>query len=457
MDGNILSRGRKRVGLAGSGVIAVVLTWTFSPGMPVLWGPRADAASKAAGLALFEHEWQPHDPIAKGDGLGPVFNASSCVACHFQGGVGGGGDNLHNVNAFEVLPSKDRPGVQSGLVHAFAVENRFLERDAALRTLFPITPGVLKVSGDPHCRYEFRTRDIDPLRTESVNSTALFGAGWIDRISAKAITHQNLKQSFTSIGRELGSDFSGVSPGRYRVLPDGRVGKFGWKAQFATLEEFVAAACANEIGLGNPHREQAKPIGFRDYPEVNPDLDGKQFSALVAFVDTLSRPEEVTPQEPAAAAEAARGKALFKTVGCAICHTPDMGGITGVYSDFLLHGITDRTAGTDTYGPGGEPEFPVPSKHPRPDEWKTPMLWGVADSAPYFHDGGAPTLEAAIRRHKGAAEAVTHAYEKLAETDREAVVTFLKTLKAPADAKPATPAEESELAAASSDAARRKP
>ena len=129
MDGNALSRGRKRVGLVGSGVIALGLIWGFSPGLPVLWGPRANASTKAAGLALFEHSWQPHDPIAKGDGLGPVFNASSCVACHFQGGVGGGGDNEHNVRAFEVLPSKDRPGVESGLVHAYAVANQFLEND----------------------------------------------------------------------------------------------------------------------------------------------------------------------------------------------------------------------------------------------------------------------------------------------------------------------------------------
>ena len=40
---------------------------------------------------MFEREWQPNDPLAHGDGLGPVFNAKSCAACHFQGGVGGGG------------------------------------------------------------------------------------------------------------------------------------------------------------------------------------------------------------------------------------------------------------------------------------------------------------------------------------------------------------------------------
>lgn len=437
MDGNELSRGRRRVGWIGSGVIVAAAAWFLSPGLPVLWAPRADAATKQAGLALFEHEWQPHDSLAQGDGLGPVFNASSCVACHFQGGVGGGGSNEHNVNAFEAMPTKDRPEVQGGLVHAFAVENRFLEKSDSLHVLFPIIPGTVVTGGDPHCKYQYRTRDFDPVRTESVNSTALFGAGWIDRISTKAISQQSFRRLFTTMSRELQSDFRGVGTGRYRVLPDGRIGKFGWKAQFATLEEFVAAACANEIGLGNPQRPQAKPMGFLNYPEVNPDLDRKQFNALVAFVDTLSRPEEVEPKSPVLAAQAARGKELFTTIGCALCHTPDMGGVNGIYSDFLLHSLEDRSnGGSGSYGPDS-PEFPVPSEHPRPDEWKTPMLWGVADSAPYFHDGGSPTLEAAIQRHKGGAEPVTKAYNNLASPDRDAIIGFLKTLKAPTDAKPA--------------------
>ena len=443
MDGNALSRGRKRVGWLATGAIALGLAWTFSPGLPVLWGPRADAATKAAGLALFEHEWEPHDPLAQGDGLGPVFNASSCVACHFQGGVGGGGTNEHNVQAFEALPASGHPEVQTGLVHAFAVENKFLEKSDELRRLFPIVKGGVVIRN--HC--EYRTRDFDPLRTESVNSTALFGAGWIDRMDPKAITQHSLKESFAAIGRELSSDFRGVSPGRYRVLADGRVGKFGWKAQFATLEEFVAAACANEVGLGNPRREQARPMSFKGYPAVKPDLDSRQFDALVAFVDTLDRPEEVAPSGSAVSAEASRGKEVFAQVGCAICHTPDMGGVKGVYSDFLLHSLDDKSRGGDSdYGPDAVPEFPLPLEHPRLDEWKTPPLWGVADSAPYFHDGGAHNLEVAIRRHKGGAEPVSKAYELLPQTDRDAVIAFLKTLKAPALAKPAGRADKAELA-----------
>jgi CxxC motif-containing protein (DUF1111 family) len=228
-----------------------------------------------------------------------------------------------------------------------------------------------------------------------------------------------------------------MPPGRPRVLPDGRVGKFGWKAQFATLEEFVAAACANEIGLGNPGMEQARPMVSLNYPEVERDLNDAQFRALVAFVDTLPRPVEVAPGDADQQHQAGRGKALFGEVGCAACHVPDMAGVEGVYSDFLLHRLDDRSKG----GGGYRETLPVPfpEDHPLPEEWKTPPLWGVADSAPYFHDGGSPTLEAAVRRHHGDAESATAAYLALPANDRAALIEFLKTLKAPSDAAPVSP------------------
>jgi CxxC motif-containing protein (DUF1111 family) len=419
--------------LVGGGLI-----WAFTPGIPMIWEPRASGEEKSVGASLFIHAWEPHDSLAAGDGLGPVFNARSCVECHFQGGVGGGGDNQHNVLAFEAHPTKDRHEVSGGLIHAFAVENRFLETQPKLHKFFPIVPGGLKVVGG--C--QILTRDFDPIRTQGVNSTALFGAGWIDRISSKSITHNSLRIGVSAVGRELNGDLNGITPGRRRVLADGRVGKFGWKAQFATLDEFVAAACANEIGLGNPRMAQAKPMVECDYPAVKPDLDGSQFHALVAFVDTLPRPKEVEPSDAHEAKIAARGKELFSKIGCATCHTPDMGGVAGVYSDFLLHRLDDRSNGSGGYGE--TPDVPLPEAHPLPEEWKTPPLWGVADSAPYFHDGGSPTLEAAILRHKGGAVRVTDAYEALPHSDRDAIMAFLRTLKAPVDALPLPPEAKSQ-------------
>ena len=53
------------------------------------WRPKLDVRESQAGRDLFLHEWTPGDPLASsGDGLGPVFNAKSCAACHQQGGVG---------------------------------------------------------------------------------------------------------------------------------------------------------------------------------------------------------------------------------------------------------------------------------------------------------------------------------------------------------------------------------
>ncbi len=420
---------RRRVGVGLSVLVVSWLLWILTPGIPVLSGPHASAEVQQAGLALFEHEWQPGDSLASGDGLGPVFNERSCVACHFQGGVGGGGDARHNVASFEARPVPGRPEVQGGVIHSFAVSKDCRENAGDLHDFFPVVKGGLKIVGG--CTVE--VRDFDPVQVQMVNTTALFGAGWVDRISSKSIVHQGRQQLWQVVGKEILADLTSIPPGRPHVLADGRIGKFGWKAQFATLEEFVAAACANELGLGNPMMEQARPWTHGTHEKVNADLDASQFRALVAFVDTLPRPVEILPEETRARDQAERGKVLFGQVGCTICHTPDLGGVSGVYSDFLLHQIAERKAS----GYSEETSVPLPEDHPRPDEWKTPPLWGVADSAPYFHDGATPSLEAAIKRHRGDAQLVTHAFESLDHADRAAIVGFLKSLKAPAEARPA--------------------
>jgi CxxC motif-containing protein (DUF1111 family) len=420
---------RRRVGVGLSVLFASWLLWIFTPGIPVLSGPHASAEVRQAGLVLFEHDWEPGDTLSSGDGLGPVFNERSCVACHFQGGVGGGGDVKHNVASFEALPAPGRTEVQGGVVHAFATSNDFRETAKGLHDFFPIVPGGLRIVGG--CTVE--TRDFDPVRVQVVNPTALFGAGWVDRISGKSIVHQGRQRLWQNVGKELLAELNNVPSGRPRVLAGGRIGKFGWKAQFATLEEFVGAACANELGLGNPMMEQARPWTRASRPKVDADLDSSQFRSLVAFVDTLPRPVEVLPADPRGRDQVERGRALFGQIGCAICHTPELAGVSGVYSDFLLHRVAERKA----TGYSEETSVPLPHDYPLPDEWKTPPLWGVADSAPYFHDGATPTLEGAIRRHRGDAELVTHAYEALDQSGRAAVVSFLKSLKAPSEARPA--------------------
>ena len=108
--------------------------------------------------------------------------------------------------------------------------------------------------------------------------TAAHGLGWIDRIPDRAIYGRSRSESLRQLSQELAGEFDGQTPGRPHWLPDGRIGKFGWKAQFATLEEFVAAACANEVGLGTPSSKQGRPLAFPGYPDQKPDLNRDQLA-----------------------------------------------------------------------------------------------------------------------------------------------------------------------------------
>ncbi|MFO0801555.1 MAG: di-heme oxidoredictase family protein [Gemmataceae bacterium] len=207
--------------------------------------------------------------------------------------------------------------------------------------------------------------------------------------------------------------------------------KFGWR-QFARLDDFVAAACANELGLGTPYREQAAPLtGNKSGCAAGPGQE--VFCSLVSFVKTLPKPVQVDGPE------VEQGRAVFANVGCAICHVPNMGGVKGVFSDFLLYTLEDPQPHGSGRGDYTQPpaELNLASRSdddPKPAEWKTPALWGVADSAPYLHDGSARSLKEAILRHRGDATLVLKRFEEASPAEQGALLAFLGSLKAPPDA-----------------------
>src|SRR5262249_27244769 len=129
---------------------------TLGPlGLRVLTWPSGqkhdlDPNAVAEGKKLFLHEWQVNDPLCpNGDGLGPVFNADSCVACHRQGGVGGSGGLQHNVTTFTVRP-RSGGRAREGVVHAQAVNASFQENlSQADSRLPPLTQPSLKQLVNP--------------------------------------------------------------------------------------------------------------------------------------------------------------------------------------------------------------------------------------------------------------------------------------------------------------------
>jgi CxxC motif-containing protein (DUF1111 family) len=387
-----------------------------------------------AGKVLFTHEFTPNDPLCpNGDGLGPVYNAASCVACHFQNGVGGSGGLENNVTMF-VVREGNGPARQ-GVVHAHAVNFQETLRD--VHTVFPpisqprleslLPPGATP-RRPPRAQASLVVCLPPGVQLSQRNTPALFGAKWIDEISDHDIIANERNQRLRWAGAP--PDAQAFPVGRAFRLPDGRVGRFGWKAQSGSLSSFVQAACANELGLGNPSQPQPRPLCKPDYQPVGLDLTTQQCDQITAFVAALARPMEREPADPALRPHAAAGKAVFMRIGCADCHTPRIGSVEGLYSDLLLHRMGQELEGNGSYNPPpSAPESPGDS--PLPDEWRTPPLWGVADSGPYLHDGRAATLEEAIELHAGQAARAAQNFGRLNPEERGQLVAFLKSLRAP--------------------------
>jgi CxxC motif-containing protein (DUF1111 family) len=431
--------------------LVVVLVGALVPvGLRMLtWrNPRLeiDQAMASAGEVLFNHVWKQDDPLAhEGDGLGPVFNAKSCVACHHQGGVGGAGGLGNNVTVFTVRNADGSGEPREGVIHAAATKSEFKETMKLVSKELPAIsqPSLTQLAvnteenscGQPR-QSASSLRIPASVHFSQRNTPALFGVKLIDEIPDREIIAQERRESLRA---GLASSQDENAPvGRASRLADGRIGKFGWKAQIASLSDFVQAACANELGLGNPGQAQPTSLARPSYQPRGLDLSLEQCDQLTQFVASLPRPVERRPVDSSEGDQIKAGKELFMSSGCASCHTPSLGSVDGLYSDLLLH-----IMGRDLQAIGGgynDPHGPPPPDVPRTDdplarEWRTPPLWGVADSAPYLHDGRAVTLHDAIRLHGGQGAESRDRYLKLSQDERSKLIAFLNTLHAPAAEK----------------------
>ena len=160
-----------------------------------------DPAMVQAGEMLFHHEWKPNDPLAGGDGLGPVYNATSCVACHNQGGAGGAGGREHNVTTFVVTekrPDNARAVPREGVVHADAVNCP----PDTLKHVHPQLPEIskptlsllLNPSGEPADKDSPRIHFREGVHLSQRNTTALFGARLIDALPDRVLIDNERQQ-----------------------------------------------------------------------------------------------------------------------------------------------------------------------------------------------------------------------------------------------------------------------
>jgi CxxC motif-containing protein (DUF1111 family) len=342
------------------------------------WGGPAQALSphEAArfltGQRLFDRDF------GLSEGVGPRFNGDSCRACHFDPVIGGAGP-------------LDVDVLRQGIIRGDTVDSPAMgtmaHRHGALAERPPVDPAADL----------FERRQTPPL----------FGLGLIERIPEALV-----------LAREDPQDSNGDGiRGRAHRLVDGRLGRFGWKANVPSVHEFLRDALSNELGLTVP-MEQGFTFGVaRDADvAVDPEIPLELMETMSFYLSRLGPP----PRTRVDPAREEVGRGIFEQVGCSRCHVASLVTEDGVevplYSDLLLHDVTQGSRYGVAEGAAG------------PRELRTPPLWGLARTAPYLHDGAAATVEEAIALHGGEAQAVREAYGRLSPEERAALGAFLRSL-----------------------------
>ena len=352
--------------------------------IPAFGAAVADATQSAAQVAvgetLFRRTFTPQM------GLGPLFNERSCIACHMTPSPGGmGRDGLAIVarvaridGAFDALSDRGGPVARAHSVRELGVA-------CSLATGIPALANV----------------------TSLRNTLALYDDGAIDELSDASIAAGATAYADGVHGRPNWIDENENTH---------RIGRFGWKADVARLDVFVAQALRNEIGITSPlfphditvSRESDRPCPGES---VTPEDDGSIVRALTAYIASLRPPSAATVSLDRA------GSTTFAAIGCSECHATRLRvGSNALYSDLLLHDM----------GPGLDDGFIQGQARGR--DWRTTALRGAGMRQRFLHDGRASTIRDAVLAHDGEAAHSIQRYRSLNPTAQDSVVRYVATL-----------------------------
>src|SRR6516165_932864 len=278
--------------------------------------------------AAFDKDRQKFEEVeAISDGLGPVYNATSCVSCH-QSPVSGSSSQVAEIRAGHHVPDPkdptkvifvEPPG--GSLIHQRAI-------DAAIQE---------------HVRPE------DEVRTLRM-STNVLGNGFVEVLPDDELLKLRRQQPEGLKGLPVlvpvvvrgkqGAD------GTFEFEFVERIGRFGWKCQEASLVNFSAGAYLNEIGITNPLNPKENLSNGRDVSQFDtvadpedgvdpkdPDNQEHPFGDDVKSFTRFMRSTKAPPRDFSLAGtdDVAAGGKLFrdeatqagKKLGCAVCHQPD--------------------------------------------------------------------------------------------------------------------------------------
>jgi CxxC motif-containing protein (DUF1111 family) len=447
------------------------------------WVARGDG--EAARLAR-----GPAAPVR--EGLGPLFNATSCQGCHFAGGRGQPPPDLRRPaeahDAAYLAPAgptrvlrigvvgpdgpdgpdrQDRPGGVGGQLasdptyglqlqdralpeHApegrFSLEPRHVKGhygDGTGFALESLVPVIRALRGPPMPRATKLSLRIPQ---------SLIGLGLLEAVPEAAIVAR----------ADPGDvDRDGISGRASRVIDpiSGELvlGRFGWKASQPSVRAQSALAAREDLGVSTSRFPDAPcapappdgkldaclgaalgvtcaPPGARacaagGAPEL-PELSDLELERLTRYLRLLEPPARRDASDP----EVRRGEALFTSVGCAACHRPSLQ--TGEVTD--LPELSRRTIAPysdlllHAMGDGLADSRPEGGATGR--EWRTAPLWGlgllgrVSGEVHLLHDGRARTFAEAILWHGGEAMEAREEFRRLEAGARAALLRFLSSL-----------------------------
>ena len=385
------------------------------PGEPVrkpVGGPidgltPEELAAFERGKLVFERRFKPSE------GLGPMYNATSCASCHSKPVTGGAADLYRNFYVAMRGSTSQIPlaGLISLVVPSFGAGQTFTLEGG--RIVIPDSIGPV------------------PVARAQRNSIPMFGSGMFEFISNATIIANSDPNNTVTPGDTIS--------GRYNTDVAG-LGRFGTKAQANSIEIFTRTPMNTQMGItsepfnadvismacspvaqagGDPNDPTFDADGIPD-----PEISRQDLGDLIAFTRFLAPPERVQPMTP----QAIIGERTFERLGCVLCHIPSLESSRGpvkAYTDLLIHDMgPDLADGLNI----GTPQTSSISNGLTGSEWRTQPLWGVSLVGPWLHDGRAETLFEAIEMHGGEAQSIRDAFMALSTEEQDQVIEFLEHL-----------------------------
>jgi CxxC motif-containing protein (DUF1111 family) len=397
--------------------------------MPLSNLPISDLRIFTFGNKIFNTNW--------------TFTHSSCASCHVRDGRGQPPKKPDDIMDSMLLRlSIPGNGTNSGpkphphyggQLQPFAI--RSVPSEGATRVTYQLINGTYPDGTryqlrKPH--YEIKNLAFGPLGDDLMISPrvapAVFGLGLLEAIPV-SVLH--------AISDPNDQNNDGIR-GMINYVPalDGTltVGRFGWKANVASLIQQNAGAALGDIGLTSSlHPKQSCPpiqTKCQDAPTGGmPELSDEQLEKMTFYSQTLAPPSRRDVHHP----NVKRGAQLFTDIGCAACHIPQIK--TGwhpipslryqeiqPFTDLLLHDMGEELA-------DHRPDFKANGR-----QWRTAPLWGIGlitivnHHSYLLHDGRARSMEEAILWHGGEAQKAKTRFMHLNAKERQLVLRFLESL-----------------------------